>query len=139
MSKAFGLAGLRIGYALANPKLIRIFNNIIQYPYPISSLSIEIALGILKRKNEIINIIENVKMERERVLNEIHSMGLNAYRSDANFIMFEANKNIFKGLLKEGIVIKDLGKINGKDCYRVSIASNDINDKFINALRRVTL
>ncbi len=139
MSKAFGLAGLRIGYALANPKLISMFNNIIQYPYPISSLSIEIALGILKRKNEIINIIENIKRERERVFNEINSMGLHAYRSDANFIMFEASKSIFKGLFNEGIVIKDLGKINGKDCYRVSIASNDINDKFINALRRVTL
>ncbi|RMF29562.1 MAG: histidinol-phosphate transaminase [Candidatus Nitrosothermus koennekii] len=137
MSKAFGLAGLRIGYAISNPQLIDIFNNIIQYPYPISSVAVTAAINILDRKDDVFAIIEEVKEERERIFNAITNLGLRAYRSDANFIMFEANDDIFNALLEEGIVIKDLGMINDKRCYRVSIGNKEINDRFISALRKV--
>lgn len=137
MSKAFGLAGLRIGYAISNSKLINIFNNIIQYPYPISSIAVNAAMLMLDRKDDVFAIIGEIKKERERVYNAINNLGLNAYRSDANFIMFEANTNIFNALLEEGIVIKDLGIINNKRCYRVSIGNREVNDRFISALRKV--
>ncbi len=138
MSKAFGLAGLRLGYAISNPSLISIFNKI-QYPYPVSSVAVNAALLVLEQKDQVFDIIDEVKKERERVYDEIHTLGLHAYRSDANFVMFEADDKIFKGLLREGVVIKDLGMINEKHCYRVSIGNKQINDKFINALKNVCL
>ncbi len=138
MSKAFGLAGLRIGYAIANASLIDTFNNIIQYPYPVNSIAVNASRMMLGMKDEIIKIVEDIKRERERVYEAINSIGLHAFRSDANFIMFEGDSKIFNGLLREGIVIKDLGKINSKRCYRVTIGSKSINDRFISALKKVS-
>lgn len=137
MSKAFGLAGLRIGYAIANPSIIDAFNRVIQYPYPVNSIAVNAARIMLSMKNEINNIITTIKKERERVYDAINSSGLSAYRSDANFIAFSGSKKIFNGLLRNGIIVKDLGEINSKQFYRVSIGNKDINDRFINALKNV--
>lgn len=137
MSKAFGLAGLRLGYAISNPRLIDIFNNTIQYPYPVSSVAVSAAILMLDKQNEVFAIIDEVKRERERVYNAINSLGFHAYSSDANFIMFEATDDIFNTLLREGIVIKDLGMFNNKHCYRVSIGNKSINDKFISVLEKI--
>lgn len=138
MSKAFGLAGLRLGYAISNPSLIEVFNKI-QYPYPVNSIAVNAARIVLSMKTKIMNIVEKVKKERDRVYEEILALNIKAFRSDANFIMFESNRKVFNRLIKEGIVIKDLGKINSKQCYRVTIADEEINDKFISALRRASL
>ena len=136
MSKAFGLAGLRIGYAIANQSLIDTFNNIIQYPYPLSSIAINAAIFMLKNKDKVLSIVNNVKRERRRVYDSINSLGLKAYRSDANFVMFNADKKIFNRLLRNGIIVKDLGFINGRYCLRVTVGDRKINDEFIDALRR---
>lgn len=137
MSKAFGLAGLRIGYMISNPTLIDTFDRVVQYPYPVSSIAVNTAILMLEMKDRILSIIDEVKDERERVYEAINSLDLHAYKSDANFIMFEADDNIFNGLFREGIVIKDLGMFNNKHCYRVSIGNKSINDRFISALKRV--
>jgi histidinol-phosphate aminotransferase len=67
LSKAFGLAGARVGYIVSNRKFVRIFRSIIQSPYPISTLSLAIASGILADADQVKRTIKYVRLERERV------------------------------------------------------------------------
>src|SRR5215212_1130267 len=67
LSKAFGLAGARVGYMVSNRKFVKIFNSIIQSPYPISTLSLAIASGVLADADQVKQTIRSVRSERERV------------------------------------------------------------------------
>jgi histidinol-phosphate aminotransferase len=65
LSKAFGLAGARVGYIVSNRKLVRIFRSIIQLPYPISTLSLAIASGVLEDADQVKQTIKSVRLGRE--------------------------------------------------------------------------
>ncbi|MEM2759642.1 MAG: histidinol-phosphate transaminase [Nitrososphaerales archaeon] len=142
MSKAFSLAGARVGYMISNVKIADLFVNTIQYPYPLSSLSLKAASIALSKLGYIKRSIRSVKKERERVFNEINLIdGYQAFRSDANFIMFEAGSRyqiVYKALIRKGIVIRkigDVGKYEG--CLRVTIGTQQMNNKFLKALKVV--
>lgn len=142
MSKAFGLAGARVGYMVSNSKIAELFINTIQYPYPLSSLSLKAASIALSKLRYVKMVIRNVRKERQRVFDEINSInGLHAFQSDANFVLFEAGKgyrSLFKKLVKKGIVVRDIGNIGEhKGCLRVTIGTRYMNNKFLNALKVV--
>jgi len=142
MSKAFGLAGARVGYMVSSKKIAELFVNTIQYPYPLSSLSLKAASIAVSKLNYIKLVIKNVRKERKRVFDEINSIyGLDAFRSDANFILFEAGKKyqtLYRNLAKRGIVIRSIGDIGEhKGCLRVTIGTRLMNNKFLKALKVV--
>jgi histidinol-phosphate aminotransferase len=136
LSKAFGLAGARVGYMVANEKLVKIFRSTIQSPYPISTLSLAIASGVIARADKIRQTIRAVRGERERVFARLAKLnGIRAFRSDANFIFIEAGRNykpISKALRSSGIVVKELGNLAGhRGCMRVTVGTREMNDKFL--------
>jgi histidinol-phosphate aminotransferase len=136
LSKAFGLAGARVGYMVANEKFIKIFRSTIQSPYPISTLSLAIASGVLERADYVKNTIETIRKERTRVAGRLSRIdGLEVFRSDANFLFIETDKNyqaISNALASSGIIVKMLGNIAGhKGCMRVTIGTREMNDKFL--------
>ncbi len=73
-SKAFGLAGARIGYILANEEIINIFNQYIQLPYPLSSFSMQLAIEALENFKIIERSIETIKHERNILFNKINQI-----------------------------------------------------------------
>jgi len=136
LSKAFGLAGARVGYMVTNEKLARTFRSTIQSPYPISTLSLAIASGVLSREDHVRQKIKAVRRERSRVLARLAKIdGIKNFRSDANFLFIEAGRNyqtISKALSRNGIVVKLLGNLAGhRGCMRITIATREINDKFL--------
>jgi histidinol-phosphate aminotransferase len=136
LSKAFGLAGARVGYMVANEKFARMFRSTIQSPYPISTLSLAIASGVLAREDHVRQMIKAVRSERSRVFARIAKTdGIKNFRSDANFLFIEAGRNyqtISKALKKNGIVVKLLGNLAGhKGCMRITIGTREMNDKFL--------
>jgi histidinol-phosphate aminotransferase len=142
LSKAFGLAGARVGYIVSNRKLVRIFRSIIQLPYPISTLSLAIASGVLEDADQIKQTIKSVRLERERVFARLSKIdGIKIFRSDANFIFIEAGKNyqaISKTLHSNGIVVKLLGNItNHKGCMRITIGTREMNDKYLKCIEQI--
>lgn len=141
MSKAFGLAGGRIGYMIANRKTADLFVNTIQYPYPMSSLSLKTASIALSKLNYVRSIIKQVRKERERVYDGINALGVTAFRSDANFVLFEVGsryKTVYRKLIRRGILVRDIGNIGAhKGCLRVSIGTKFMNNKFLQALKVV--
>lgn len=142
MSKAFGLAGARVGYMVANRRTADLFVNTIQYPYAVSSLSLKTASIVLSRLNYVRSIIRQVRNERKRVYDGINAIdGVTAFRSDANFILFEIGsryKTIYRRLIRKGILVRDIGNIDGhKGCLRVTIGTKLMNNKFLKALKVV--
>jgi len=142
LSKAFGLAGARIGYLVSNREFVKIFRSIIQSPYPISTLSLAIASAMLADMDNVKHTIKYVRNERERVLARLSKInGIKIFRSDANFILIETGKNyqaISRILYNNGIVVKLLGNIaNHNGCMRITIGTPEMNDKYLKCIEQI--
>lgn len=143
-SKAFGLAGARVGYLVSNEELAEVFRSNIQSPYPLNSFSIKMASLMLSKSRYISDSVQMIKAERNRVYNELSEIrGLNVYRSDANFIFFEAfgeyNK-ILRELAKREIQVKMFGNMeNYEGCIRVTIGTRKMNDAFLESIRSIIM
>lgn len=142
LSKAFGLAGARVGYMVSNEKFVKIFRSIIQSPYPISALSLVIASGVLADSDQVKQTIDSIRNERERVFARLSRIdGIKIFRSDANFIFIEAGKNyqaISRTFYNNGIVVKLLGNITShKGCMRITIGTREVNNKYIKCIEQI--
>jgi histidinol-phosphate aminotransferase len=139
LSKAFGLAGARIGYLIANERFAEIFRTTIQSPYPLNSFSLAVATLALSYERRVRQTVELIKRERKRVFDELSEMnGIKVFRSDANFIFLESYDRygrILSVLKKEGLSVKAFGDIDGhKGCIRVTIGTSEMNDKFLKSI-----
>ncbi|MFH0897131.1 MAG: histidinol-phosphate transaminase [Candidatus Bathyarchaeota archaeon] len=142
-SKAFGLAGLRIGYALASPKITSALKHI-QIPYNVNKFSIRMASKVLEkeRRQIALDAIERIKDERSRLQRRLNKInGVQAFSSEANFILFKTTRDadaIFKGLVCRGILIRNIGNIpNVGRCLRVTVGLPEMNERFIEALEEI--
>ncbi len=140
LSKSFGLAGLRIGYFVANKKIVDTFTRVIQYPYPLNSMAIETGIIALQNSKRFEEVAELVKKERKRIIEKLRKMNVfEVFDSQANFVLFDANgssQRIYKALIEQGIAIKNLGKIGKHEgCLRVTVGSQLMNSKFLTAIR----
>jgi histidinol-phosphate aminotransferase len=140
LSKAFGLAGARIGYLVANERFAEIFRNTIQSPYPLNSFSLELAsLALSCYDGYVKQTLDLVKRERKRVFDQLFKMnGIKVFKSNANFVFVELYDNyerILRVLNEDGVSVKAFGNINGyKGCIRVTIGTTEMNDKFLKSV-----
>lgn len=140
LSKSFGLAGLRLGYFIANKKFTETFMNILQYPYPISTITIESGIHALEKSKQMKDTIDIIKIERKRIVKTLQTFdAFDVFDSKANFVLFDAHgayKRIYSALAEQGISIRKLGKIgNHNGCLRVTIGTKEMNSKFLLAIR----
>jgi len=140
LSKSFGLAGLRLGYFIANTKFTDIFNRVLQYPYPISTLTIESAIIALEQSNHMKDAVQIIKDERKRIIENLKKYEtFEVFDSKANFVLFDAHgshKRVYNALVEQGISIRTLGKIGQHDgCLRVTVGTKEMNSKFLLAIR----
>jgi len=140
LSKAFGLAGLRVGYFVANKKIVDVFTKVIQYPYPLNTIAIDAGILALQKSKHISEIVNLVKNERARLIEKLRNMeAFEVFDSKANFVLFGARGaglRIYKALIEQGILVKNLGKIgNQEGCLRVTVGSEEMNSRFLSAIR----
>jgi len=140
LSKAFGLAGLRVGYFVANKKIVDVFTKVIQYPYPLNTIAIDAGILALQKSKHISEIVNLVKNERTRLIEKLRNMeAFEVFDSKANFVLFGARGaglRIYKALIEQGILVKNLGKIgNQEGCLRVTVGSEEMNSRFLSAIR----
>ena len=137
MSKAYGLAGLRLGMAFANPAIIQILNKI-KPPYNVNTLSQRKGLEVLKNKTFIQQQITQIQAERAKLieaLKDIKSVK-KIYPTEANFILveFENAHHIFIALQKKGIIIRNrTSQIKG--ALRITVGTSEQNKKLINTIK----
>ncbi len=138
-SKAMALAGLRIGYLLASPELVREVNKA-RLPYNVNFFSQLAALEALQEKEVLEAGVRVLVDERERLLDRLRDVpGVRALPSDANFFLLELlsadPKAVFDGLLRRGVLVRDVTSYPQlARCLRVSVGSADENEAFLHAL-----
>ena len=131
-SKAFGLAGIRLGYMIANKESIGYINRI-RSPYNVNALTQEIGLKALENDSIIRDNIERVKRERKRMSNFLEENDIRPFKSGANFLFFKTSKNIFDALWEKHILIRRFaGELEG--FYRLTIGSPEENDLVIKTI-----
>ncbi len=139
-SKDFGLAGLRLGYFVGNKNIVDVFSRIIQYPYPLNSIAIEVGILALQKRKLISEIANQIKQERKRIIQNLRkTSAFEVFDSKANFVLFDAkgaDRRIYTALVEQGISIRKLGQIGKhKGCLRVTVGTKEMNSKFLLAIR----
>ena len=139
-SKAWGLAGLRIGWMAATADTCREVRKV-KLPYNLNVISEAVAIAAIERRDIRDRNVAAIVAERERVANEMSNIAaIEAFPSAANFIAFRTAdaKRIFHELWLRGILIRDVSAYpRMENCLRVSIGSAAENDSFLAALKEV--
>lgn len=134
MSKAFGLANLRIGYARLPEWLVKYYRSA-STPFPVSSLAEKVAIASLEDIAWMEECVRKIKLERERVFSELMKF-VNVYPSQANFVFFKSREGLADELLKKGVIIRDCKSFDISG-YRVTIGKAEENDFFLEKLREL--
>ncbi len=140
-SKAFGLAGLRIGYGIANEKVIRYMLRI-KIPFSVNSPAQRAALTALKDKAYLEKTIGTVRKGRKFLYDKLSRMpGVRVYPSQGNFLLafVPGRENIVDEMLRRGIIVRDCSTFRGlsRGYFRITVGTPEENKKFIDAMREI--
>lgn len=134
MSKAFGAAGLRLGYLAADPAVVDAVQ-LVRLPYHLSAVTQATALAALEHTDTLLQYVEQLKQERDRLVSELTALGCEVTESDANFVQFGRFPDAhaaWERLLDAGVLVRD----NGVPGFlRVSAGTPEENDAFLDAVR----
>jgi len=138
-SKAFSLAGLRLGYAIANPQLAKTLNKT-PAPYPVNVISLSMGKKMIENINLMKDSVAALKLERGKLINSLNKIkGIKAFDSKANFVLFETEKpfeQVYEAALSRGLVIKKLGKLLGyENCLRTTVGLPEMNARLVTVLK----
>lgn len=138
-SKAYGLAGLRIGYAIANNELCSFMEKARQ-PFNVNSLAQAGALAALDDKDFLKKTRSVVLAGKHYLYERLTRLGLGFVPSVANFILIDVSSDglgVFKEMLKYGVIVRDMKQYGLKNFIRVTIGTRKENERFIKVLKKV--
>ncbi|RNL51758.1 histidinol-phosphate transaminase [Arthrobacter oryzae] len=136
MSKAFALAGARLGYMAAAPEVTDALR-LVRLPYHLSAVTQATALAALRHREALMADVEDIKRQRDRIVAELQRMGLKPAASDSNYVFFGGLENphqVWQGLLEAGVLIRDVG-IPGH--LRVTAGTETETTAFLAALEHI--
>jgi histidinol-phosphate aminotransferase len=141
LSKAWGLAGLRLGMCFASSLIINILNKI-KYPYNISSLTQEYALDALQNEQRKEEWVREILSERTAVTAALKEIPIvqHIYPSNANFILVRVENAplVYRKLMEQGTIVRDRSRVTLCDnCLRITIGTPAENDILIRQLREL--
>ena len=141
-SKAFGLAALRLGYAVANPELAKILTEKAPLPYQVSGFTLRMGGKMLDNIDLVRNSVRELVAERGKLIKALNQIkGVQAFDSQADFVLVNTQKpadEVNEKLLKRGIMLKKWGKIlQYENCFRVTVGLPEMNAKLIQALKQI--
>ena len=138
-SKAYGLAGLRIGYGIMEEELASVLNAIRQ-PFNVNTLAQEAARAALEDEDYLRFVLEKTWEERKRLTRAFQEMGLQPFPSQANFILVDLGREarpVYEALLRRGVIVRSMEAYGFPTCLRVSIGTPQENAIFLKKLREV--
>jgi histidinol-phosphate aminotransferase len=137
MSKAFALAGGRLGYLAASTEICDALR-VVRLPYHLSAVTQAVAVAALRHADELLARVDDLRLERDRTVEWLRRRGHTVAESDANFCLFgtfEDRHAVWRGLLERGVLIRETGPAGW---LRVSIGTPDEMAAFRSALLEVT-
>lgn len=138
-SKAYGLAGLRVGYAVANNQLATYMENVRQ-PFNVNLLAQEAALAALDDKKFLRQTRQCALEGKKYLYDALNAIGIAYVPSAANFILIDTGRDgvaVFKEMLKYGVIIRDMQQYGLKNFIRVTIGTKKENERFIKVLKKI--
>lgn len=136
MSKAFAFAGARVGYLIADPAVIDALR-LVRLPYHLSAFTQAAAEGALAHADALLANVDDIRIQRDRIVTELSAMGLDVYASDANFVLFgglDNNEAVWQALLDRDVLIRNVGL---PGTLRVTAGTKAETTAFLEALREV--
>ena len=140
-SKAFGLAGLRIGYAVSTASIANILNKV-REPFNVNRLAQVSALAALKNKKFLKQTLTHIQKEKEYLYRGLRRYGLEFIESATNFILVNFKKNtgsLYNYMLRRGIIVRELKGWGIKNLFRVTAGTHKENKKFLDCLGKYLL
>ena len=138
MSKAWAMAGLRVGLALADSRVIELMSQV-KYPYNINVATMSIVSGLLTKGVD--SEVAEIKAQRAVLVEALKGMAMlqRVYPSDANFILarFDDADAVYDYLIADGIIVRNRNRVKGcEGCLRLTVGLPEENDKLIKSLKR---
>ena len=140
LSKAWGMAALRLGLCYASADIIDLFNKV-KPPYNINEASQQIALEALQNTEQVNEWIKEAVLQKEKLMHELANFSFvkNIYPSDANFILIKVDdaEILYQFLAEHEIVVRNRTKETGcENCLRISIGTPEENDLLLSTLKK---
>ncbi len=131
LSKAFGLAGLRVGYMVGSAEVIKEVSKV-KLPYNVNALSQAAAEIMVMNNKRILKTVNIIKAERAALMEELKKL-VTLYPSETNFILFSCSQaqELYKYLLKKKILIKSFSESYLRDYLRVTVGTPPENKRFL--------
>ena len=139
MSKAYGLAGLRVGYSYTT-KEIAAYLQKFRRPFMINTLSMEAAIAGIQDHDFIKQTVELVQREKKYLYQELDALGARYWKTQANFFMIQPTispAEFESKMLEEGVMVRTLGGFGGPEYVRVTIGTRAGNEAFIKGLKKI--
>jgi histidinol-phosphate aminotransferase len=136
MSKAFAMAGLRVGYLAADPAVVQALL-LVRLPYHLSALTQAVARAALRHTAALLSTVEAIKAQRDRIVSALPGLGLMSIPSDANFVLFGRfadSDRAWQALLDRGVLVRNVGL---PGWLRVTAGTPSEVDGFLAALAAV--
>ncbi len=140
MSKGYSLAGLRFGYAIAQPDLIAGLMKV-KDSYNVDAVAIALATAAIKDQKYFKENIEKVKAERTKLIEQLSNLGFNVPDSSANFVLAKCKNTkaaeVYEKLTQRSIYVRYFNYPKLKDKLRITVGTPEQNDKLISALKEI--
>ena len=140
-SKAYGLAGLRVGYSYSTPRIAEYLQQI-RIPFMINSLSMNAAMAALTDTEFIKQTVQLIHQEKPYLYTAFEKIGIKYWKTQANFILVKPSMDTaeFEALmLEEGIMVRQAAKFGAPGCVRVTIGTRAANDAFLSACKKILM
>lgn len=137
-SKAWGMAGLRVGLAFASAYIVELMNRI-KPPYNVSGIAQRAVIDAMREADSVNRWVAEILVQRERLAGGLAEFGFveEVYQSDANFLLVRVSsaRSVYRHLVGENIVVRDRGMVRLCDeCLRITVGTPSENDRLIEAL-----
>ncbi len=139
-SKAWASAAIRLGMAFAAPDIIRLFNKV-KYPYNVNTLTQEKAREMLSRRFEVDRWVKQILQERAGLMVAVSELPLceRVFPTDANFFLarFRGAGQVYEYLVSQGVIVRNRSHVTlCGDCLRITVGTQQENNRFLAALRQ---
>ena len=138
-SKAYALAGLRVGYALAHPELIAVMERV-RESFNVNNVGLAAATAALADQQHVASVRERNAFEREALAGALRERGYFAHPSQTNFLLVEFGARtgaIESALIARGVVLRPMGGYGLPDCLRITVGTQEENQRLLRALDEV--
>ena len=138
-SKAASLAGLRMGYGVADPDAVALLHRIRQ-PFNVNSLAQAAALAALEDDSHVLECLRLNEAGKAYLYDEFASLGISAVPSRANFILVDVGRSateVYQRLLREGVIVRPMTSFGMETALRITVGTPEENRRLLKALKKV--